>query len=118
MSADTLDEIRFAVGEACSRAVSLHRTYVPTELVTVALEVGTSLVVSVLDGAPAGSEPQAEESADAGSGQLAGLEPDGLGLALLRGLVEDLQIIADHGGTGTTIRMCWPLPAPAPQRTA
>lgn len=94
-----LDEIRLAVGEACSRAVGLHRRGGLNVPVTVTMGgEGERFVVAVRDnlGDPSG---------------LAAPEPDGwddvmLGLAVLRGLVEDLEVhqLAD----GAEVRMGWP----------
>jgi anti-sigma regulatory factor (Ser/Thr protein kinase) len=97
-----LDEIRLAVGEACSRAVGLHRRGGLNAPVTVTMGgEGERFVVAVRDnlGDPAGLA--------------AAPEPDGwddvmLGLAVLRGLVEDLEVnqLAD----GAEVRMGWPAP--------
>src|ERR671920_74126 len=49
-----LDEVRLAVGEACSRAVELHRVHCPDELVSVSLtDDGKAFRVAVVDLAPA-----------------------------------------------------------------
>ncbi len=121
LSDSTLDEIRLAVGEACSLAVSLHETYVPGELITVVLEAvvleaeGT-FVVTVCDSAPTGSQTGQPDPlkfvADPGSLQ----EPDTnalpsvFGMAILSGLVDDLEISPATDGPGTVVRMRWPLP--------
>lgn len=94
-----LDEIRLAVGEACSRAVGLHRRGGLNAPVTVTMGgEGERFVVAVRDnlGDPTG---------------LAEPEPDGwddvmLGLAVLRGLVEDLEV--HQGADGAEVRMGWP----------
>src|SRR5262249_60031513 len=61
-----LDEVRLAVGEACSRAVEEHRLHCPTEPVRLALtELGGRFEVEVTDtsmqggggGAPGGNGP-------------------------------------------------------------
>src|SRR3954454_10052620 len=76
-----LDEVRLAVGEACSRAVDLHRRHCPSEPVTLSLtDAGTSFHVEVVDAAPVKAEPKASlvelaESADA-HGELAAAELD------------------------------------------
>ncbi|HEY2577884.1 MAG TPA: ATP-binding protein [Streptosporangiaceae bacterium] len=50
-----LDEVRLAVGEACSRAVEAHRQYCPAEPVKIELtESGGRFEVVVTDSAPAG----------------------------------------------------------------
>jgi anti-sigma regulatory factor (Ser/Thr protein kinase) len=117
-----LDEVRLAVGEACSRAVALHRLYGLGELVEVEMTDGDRFVVRVLDRAPAetrlenGSLPDplalVVASRDvAGNGDAF---PDetvavGVGLALLAGLVDDLDVgpCEASKGSGTVVRMSW-----------
>src|SRR3954454_17054528 len=70
-----LDEVRLAVGEACSRAVDLHRRHCPTEPVTLALtDAGTSFRVEVIDVAPADDDPEASlvELAEGDAGEVVG----------------------------------------------
>src|SRR6266496_6705743 len=51
-----LDEVRLAVGEACSRAVEAHRRYCPAEPVRIEMtDQGERFVVVVSDHAPAGN---------------------------------------------------------------
>ncbi len=50
--ADLYDEIRLAIGEACSRAVALHRQHNLPDLVEVALSDGGGFTVRVIDRAP------------------------------------------------------------------
>ena len=121
-----LDEVRIAVGEACFRAVDLHQRYAPTEAVRMEIsdEPGR-LGVTVTDAVPS----PAGTAADAdgiGSGRydptsmaepddLASSEPavdflpDGFGLAVIRALVDEVEIIAAPAGGGTQIRMVWPV---------
>src|ERR1700678_2841011 len=48
-----LDEVRLAVGEACSRAVEAHRRHCPTEPVRIELtDLGERFEVVVTDAAP------------------------------------------------------------------
>jgi serine/threonine-protein kinase RsbW len=57
-----LDEVRLAVGEACSRAVEAHRRYCPAEPVKIELTAsGGRFEVVVTDSAPA--EPSAAAAA-------------------------------------------------------
>ncbi len=110
---ESLDEIRLAVGEACSRAVSLHRAYVPTELVTVLLNGDGRFVVSVCDQAPADVDDGPRRPLDQMNTwdefDRDGPMSAGLGLGVIDGLVDDLQIAAGPDGTGTVVRMSWPL---------
>jgi serine/threonine-protein kinase RsbW len=119
-----LDEVRLAVGEACSRAVEAHQEHCPAEPVRVAL-TGTNgrfeVVVTdtaaqratapavgapdrMKDGgeAPGGEQPGSEQPAEAG--QLA--VPAELGLAVIEGLADDVEIAQTDAGL--SIRMSWP----------
>ncbi|WP_203861219.1 ATP-binding protein [Plantactinospora mayteni] len=109
---ELLDEVRLAIGEACARAVALHRQYGLRDLVLVEMSDGPAYTVRVIDRAPI----------EAGLG-LAALPPDeladesltdealtvGVGFALLAGFVEDLQVRPVDEGVGTEVRMAWPL---------
>jgi anti-sigma regulatory factor (Ser/Thr protein kinase) len=125
-----LDEVRLAVGEACSRAVGLHRAAAPDVPVVVHLDDGRERFgVEVVDAVSGGPVPKAEDSgsevreqqqgqeeepsADK-SADDAGLGDDGdgaeMGLAVLRGLVDDLEVrLTTQGGV---IRMGWPVDGP------
>ncbi len=110
-----LDEIRLAVGEACSRAVSLHREYAPHELVTVLLDDEGKFVVTVRDAARVGADSVDADPLDllkginAGQGRGNDLVPAGFGLAVIGGLVDDVEIAPVETGPGTVVRMTWPL---------
>jgi serine/threonine-protein kinase RsbW len=114
-----LDEVRLAVGEACSRAVEGHQLYCPGEPVRLALtDLAGRFEVEVTDTCapgtrwpggpvpPAGSGAQvAAGDAGASSGSGAGF-PAGLGIAVIEGLADDVEISAT--AAGTSIRMSWP----------
>ena len=112
---NALDEIRLAVGEACSRAVSLHREYAPVELITLVLRDEGKFVVTVCDSAPVGAESGHADPLDflAGVGSVQNADtdllPTGFGLAVIGGLVDDLEIFPADSGPGTVVRMSWPL---------
>ncbi|MFE4450856.1 ATP-binding protein [Streptomyces sp. NPDC056796] len=106
-----LDEVRLAVGEACSRAVGLHRSHDIASPVTVVLieeekafsiEVGDGHIAPGADasvaGATGGGGPGAPET-DADS-------EDEMGLAVISGLVDDVEVRT--GVDGGVIRMTWP----------
>lgn len=111
-----LDEVRLAVGEACSRAVGLHRSHDITAPVTVVLteeektfsiEVGDGVLGPGSDTAPGearGAKPgggpgETERESDAEA-------EDEMGLAVISGLVDDVEVRSGpHGGV---IRMSWP----------
>lgn len=109
---ELLDGVRLAIGEACTRAVALHRQYGLSDLVLVEMSDGVNYTVRVIDRAPI----------DAGH-DLAALPPDeltdealtdealtvGVGSALLSGFVEDLQVRPADDGIGTEVRMIWPV---------
>ncbi|MFD7259886.1 ATP-binding protein [Streptomyces sp. NPDC059874] len=104
-----LDEVRLAVGEACSRAVGLHRSNGLTAPVRVVLteeekvfsiEVGDE--VPGPGGGPDAAVPGIEAALDA---DLDG--EDEMGLAVISGLVDDVEVTT--GESGGTIRMSWPV---------
>ena len=108
-----VDELRLALGEACSRAVGLHARHAPDVPVTVTVDdrPGT-LVVTVTDAGPAAG-PAPDDVAqgmfeDDGQDEL--VDPD-VALAVLAGLLDAVEITPTE--TGTTITMHWPLPVGA-----
>ena len=122
VSEEILEEIRLVTGEACSRAVALHRSHGVKDLVEVSLRDGERFTVEVVDRASNGS-------ALVGSPAEPGLflvEPvvpltvspeslteedlaERMGLALLAGLVDDIAVAPVAEGEGTEVRMSWPL---------
>ncbi len=106
-----LDEVRLAVGEACSRAVGLHRTNNITAPVKVALtEEEKTFSIEVSDEVPTPGDPVPGARGAAGTGSRGTeLEADGeddMGLAVISGLVDDLEVVG--GENGGSIRMSWP----------
>ncbi|MFF9274740.1 ATP-binding protein [Streptomyces griseosporeus] len=102
-----LDEVRLAVGEACSRAVGLHQLSGVTAPVKVALiEEEKQFSIEVGDEAP----HQVPGGSAAGDGTEAEAEEDEMGLAVISGLVDDVEVTTgEHGGL---IRMTWPTTPP------
>jgi anti-sigma regulatory factor (Ser/Thr protein kinase) len=130
-----LDEVRLAVGEACSRAVEGHQLHCPAEPVRLALtDLADRFEVEVTDTClqvPAQVASQVAESKapltvaarQAGAG-LAGADGDGLtgkmqggrpprealphslGIAVIAGLADD--VVITETDAGTVIRMSWP----------
>jgi anti-sigma regulatory factor (Ser/Thr protein kinase) len=97
-----LDELRLAVGEACSRAVGLHSAHGLTSPVRVMLtESEKSFSIEVGDDAP-GAVPAPRDQPEAESPE----DTDQLGLAVISGLVDDVEVVSDSGGG--KIRMSWP----------
>jgi serine/threonine-protein kinase RsbW len=101
-----LDEVRLAVGEACSRAVEAHLRHCPGQPIRVALtDDGERFKVVVTDAAP-GSEHDlpAGVSLPALPLQL----PEGVGLAVIAGLADDFSIApAAPANSGTIVTMSW-----------
>jgi len=111
---ELVDELRLAVGEACSRAVGLHvRHQLDTPVQVTVDDDPTGLTVTVTDLGPAAG-PARDDVArglfetDADDEQL--VDPD-VALAVLAGLVDGVDI--RPGDTGTTVTMHWPLPPDA-----
>ncbi|MEV7426064.1 MULTISPECIES: ATP-binding protein [unclassified Streptomyces] len=107
-----LDEVRLAVGEACSRAVGLHRGHGITAPVRVVLtEEEKVFSIEVGDGV-SGSGGGAGESSGGDGASSDGLHEsdaegeDEMGLAVISGLVDDVEVTSD--ADGGVIRMSWP----------
>lgn len=103
-----LDEVRLAVGEACSRAVTLHRSAEVAAPIEMRLaEADKRFSIQVGD---AIATAESESTADGASGPGPGGEGDevtgAMGLAVISGLVDDVQVF--EGTNGGTIRMSWP----------
>jgi serine/threonine-protein kinase RsbW len=130
---ELLDEVRLAVGEACSRAVEAHRRHCPAEPVRIEMtDLGERFEVIVRDSVPSAPASQATtngsplhgdsvngDSVNGGSANGAAsastdsaeavntaLIPAGFGLAVISGLADDVRISAT--GSGVSIRMTWP----------
>ena len=125
-----LDEVRLAVGEACSRAVEAHRRHCPAEPVKIEMtDQGERFVVVVSDQAPTpGASTNARTGASTGSStgtnghgvsqgaatlvqgaDDAGI-PAGFGLAVISGLADDVHVSSTS--SGVSVRMSWPSAAP------
>jgi serine/threonine-protein kinase RsbW len=111
-----LDEVRLAVGEACSRAVEAHRRHCPAEPVRIEMtDSDERFVVVVSDHAPtaSASPPEPGDGGDgedrAGSappGQDGMAIPAGFGLAVISGLADDVRVSSTS--SGVSVRMSWP----------
>ncbi|MBK3583462.1 ATP-binding protein [Streptomyces microflavus] len=102
-----LDEVRLAVGEACSRAVGLHRSHGITAPVSVVLtEEEKAFSIEVGDAVPEPGSAPATPGARGGSDEIEGDGEDEMGLAVISGLVDDVEVRS--GADGGTIRMSWP----------
>ncbi len=99
-----LDEVRLAVGEACSRAVEAHRRHCPAEPVRIEMtDAGERFVVTVSDHAPT---PSASPSAPARDHDGGSALPAGFGLAVISGLADDVRVSSTS--SGVSVRMSWP----------
>jgi serine/threonine-protein kinase RsbW len=129
-----LDEVRLAVGEACSRAVEAHRARCPAEPVRIELTGADGrFEVVVTDAAARDDEWQGATpglgngnglpgpvgglpddglpgdgffGADGRAEDPEALLPQGLGLAVIAGLADDVKIM--RTAAGLSIRMSWP----------
>ena len=113
-----LDEVRLAVGEACSRAVNVHQSAAPTNAVVMRLtDEQDRFTVEVVDCGPLDESVEASglddldpqslaEGEPADGDRVPDLLPPGFGLAVISGLVEDVNVVSDRDGT--TVRMTWP----------
>ncbi|WP_076819831.1 ATP-binding protein [Pseudofrankia asymbiotica] len=131
-----LDEIGIAVGEACLRAVNVNRRRAPESLVEIRMTgVDGAFTVAVADsgepgddvapgpdggllGAPAlldlstgdarpAGDPLTALPGDQEPGAAGSALPPGIGLALIEGLVDDVQIRRRPDGVGTVVTMTW-----------
>jgi serine/threonine-protein kinase RsbW len=117
-----LDEVRLAVGEACSRAVEAHLRHCPDVPIRVELiDDGERFSVVVTDavpgaehGVPGGATGVNGNSAvhlvapagfGDGSAEAPLRLPDGVGLAVIAGLADDVRVAA--AGAGTSVTMSW-----------
>jgi len=117
-----LDEVRLAVGEACSRAVEAHQAQCPDEPVRVELTGANGrFEVVVTDAAEAGQDDGTSPSAEPvgwpapgnGVNGTSAVDPSGppqgLGLAVIAGLADDVQFARTPAGL--SIKMSWPTAA-------
>jgi anti-sigma regulatory factor (Ser/Thr protein kinase) len=109
-----LDEVRLAVGEACSRAVEAHRRHCPAEPVKIEMtDQGERFIVVVSDHAPTSSALHGGTTGANGHGvatlvqgsDAAGI-PAGFGLAVISGLADDVHVSSTS--SGVSVRMSWP----------
>ena len=99
-----LDEVRLAVGEACSRAVEAHRRHCPAEPVRIEMtDVDERFVVTVSDHAPTPPVSPLAPSRDHEGGAAI---PAGFGLAVISGLADDVRVSSTS--SGVSVRMSWP----------
>jgi serine/threonine-protein kinase RsbW len=121
-----LDEVRLAVGEACSRAVEAHLRHCPGQPIRVALtDDGERFEVVVTDAVPdaeygvptgavtVGGNHAVASAVPAGLGNGLAVSdgevplrlPDGVGLAVIAGLADDVRVTS--AASGTSVTMSW-----------
>jgi serine/threonine-protein kinase RsbW len=94
VSENLMDEVRLAVGEACSRAVETHALRCPDVPVRVALSnAGGRFEIEVVNAGRPGADGTPM--------------PAGFSLAVIAGLADDVQISETE--SGTSVKMSWPL---------
>ncbi|HEY2126511.1 MAG TPA: ATP-binding protein [Streptosporangiaceae bacterium] len=115
-----LDEVRLAVGEACSRAVEAHQAHCPAEPVRIELTgsdgrfevvvTDAAIAASADPGTGAPAPPGGWAGHGVANGDSAhtagGFPQEGLGLAVIAGLADDVQFTRTPAGL--SIRMSWP----------
>lgn len=115
---ELVDELRFAVGEACARAVGLHARHAPGERIAVRVTDDVlGLTVTVRDRGPAVG-PAVDDVAGGLLDDVSGQDDDDVvdpdvALALLLGLVDEAEVTS-LDGAGTTVTLRWPLPRRVP----
>jgi serine/threonine-protein kinase RsbW len=121
---DLLDEVRLAVGEACSRAVVVQAAQAPDVPISMRLSDDDGrFTVEVTDVGPLEDDPR-----DAAFGSLdGGLDPavwdddspdavpTGFGLVVIAGIVDEVVVTSDDAGTH--VKMAWPVPVSAARLT-
>jgi serine/threonine-protein kinase RsbW len=103
-----MDEVRLAVGEACSRAVETHAVQCPDKPVRLALsnQAGRFQIEVINAGRPAQSPRGDSGGRGAEKGESASMPP-GFSLAVIAGLADDVEISETEAGT--SVKMSWPL---------
>ena len=103
-----MDEVRLAVGKACSRAVETHAVQCPDKPVRLALSNQAGrFQIEVIN---AGRSAQGPLGASGGRGAERGksaMMPPGFSLAVIAGLADDVEI--SETAAGTSVKMSWPL---------
>ncbi len=112
-----LDEVRLAVGEACSRAVAAHRQHCPQTPIQLELrDERGRFEVLVADAVPEEQAENAGAGGSTGSGTAGAVVPEpahscdplpaGLGLAVISGLADHFEITSHQNGV--RVSMSWP----------
>jgi anti-sigma regulatory factor (Ser/Thr protein kinase) len=112
---ELLDEVRLAVGEACSRAVGVHVKHAPEVPISMRLSDDRDcFTVEVTDVGPLEDDPreaafgyfEAASTAVLHDDDPPDSTPSGFGLVVIGGLVDEVVVTSDDAGTHVT--MAWP----------
>jgi anti-sigma regulatory factor (Ser/Thr protein kinase) len=113
---DLLDEVRLAVGEACSRAVGVHAELATDAPISMRLsDDDQRFTVEVTDVGPLDDDPR-DAPFDALDGTVDpaawdddadGNVPAGFGLVVIGGIVDEVVVTSDT--SGTHVKMAWPV---------
>jgi len=123
LDAVVIDEVKLAVGEACSRAVHVHQKAGADDPIVVQFRDDDDILeVAVMDCGPSGVRlPAAELAGSAPDHAYDAQDPDldasielaapglGLGLAMIAGLVDDVSVEDRSRRSGTVVTMRWPI---------
>jgi serine/threonine-protein kinase RsbW len=113
---DLLDEVRLAVGEACSRAVGVHAVRAPDVPIEMRLsDDNNCFTVEVTDVGPLEDDPRDAPfaSLDAATDPSSWIDggtdavPAGFGLVVISGIVDEVVVTSDEAGTH--VKMAWPV---------
>jgi serine/threonine-protein kinase RsbW len=104
-----MDEVRLAVGEACTRAVEAHAVQCPDEPVRVALsnQAGRFQIEVFNAGRSAQGPGLANGEPGIGTAHGDSVMPPGFSLAVIAGLADDVEVSETEAGT--SVKMSWPL---------
>jgi serine/threonine-protein kinase RsbW len=117
LEAAAIDEVKLAVGEACSRAVTVHNATGAKEPIIVEFrDDDDALEVAVLDCGPGGERLPAAGDSYLDYDALPSPQPTtqltpGLGLAMIAGLVDDVTVEDRSETGGTVVTMRWTVAA-------
>jgi anti-sigma regulatory factor (Ser/Thr protein kinase) len=115
-----IDEVKLAVGEACARAVGIHQAHAGDQDVSVEFtDDDDCFSVAVRDRGPADADTAVEATGEpvadlpelldvhdlASAGDPGAPMPPGFGLAVIAGLVDNIEVVA--ADPGSVVRMTW-----------
>ena len=115
LSAERLDGLRLAVSEACANAITAHRVIGSDAAVSIRLELsGPGVAVEVVDRGP-GFDPEALPVPLAPTDPARLDHESGLGIALMRQLMDRTEIRSSSSGTAVRLEV-WTGPTQPSER--